>query len=179
MNNSFYYFFSATSQVLAAILALFGVFVVFKIQTIKNQLIGIGQSIADEVQSHIGWNTGNLFLTSKMRAEAYITALKMAIHMQDIKELQYIINEIENDNYGVYQEKYNKLYDFLKSLIKSTIYWSIFTAIIIIFCLTIIPLKNIVLSYNYCLYSSYSLVIVCLIFCFYKLISILKRSLIG
>jgi len=35
MSNSFYYFFSTTPQVLAAILALFGVFVIFKIQTLE------------------------------------------------------------------------------------------------------------------------------------------------
>ena len=48
MSNSFYYFFSATPQVLAGILALFGVFIIFKIQTLKSELIGIGQYILEK-----------------------------------------------------------------------------------------------------------------------------------
>lgn len=177
MSNSFYYFFSAVPQVLAAILALFGVFVVFKIQTIKTQLRGIGQSIIDEAQLYVNWR--NNYFTSQMKAEQFINALKKAILGHDIKELQRLINIIESDHYEIYKRKYNGLYDFLESLIKNTIYWSIFTAIIIIICLTLIPLGNVILGCNFFLYPSFGLVIICLIFCFYGLISILRKSLMS
>ncbi len=47
MSNSFYYFFSAVPQVMGGILALFGVFIVFKIQAIESNIIGIGQSLLE------------------------------------------------------------------------------------------------------------------------------------
>jgi hypothetical protein len=43
-SNSFYYFFSATAQVSGGILALYAVFVVFKIKTRKDELLGLGQA---------------------------------------------------------------------------------------------------------------------------------------
>lgn len=39
MENSFFYFFSATPQALAAILALFGFFLVFKLQSLKEEML--------------------------------------------------------------------------------------------------------------------------------------------
>ena len=57
-NNSFYYFFSTVPQVLGAVLALFGVFVIFKIQTIQQDLLGLAKSIMDEAN--------NLYLRSPL-----------------------------------------------------------------------------------------------------------------
>jgi len=49
MENSFYYFFSATPQVLATILALFGFFLIFKIQALKDELIVKASDILEYV----------------------------------------------------------------------------------------------------------------------------------
>jgi hypothetical protein len=48
MENSFYYFFSAVPQVLGGVLALFGVFVVFKVQSLKSQLLGIAKTFVQK-----------------------------------------------------------------------------------------------------------------------------------
>lgn len=53
MTNSFYYFFSAAAQVLAAILALFGVFVIFKIQSLTSELLEEGRKLEHIVTSKI------------------------------------------------------------------------------------------------------------------------------
>ncbi|MEI6048534.1 MAG: hypothetical protein WCS03_06515 [Bacteroidota bacterium] len=45
MENSFYYFFSSTPQVLGGIWALFGVFVLFKIQSLTTDLISISKEL--------------------------------------------------------------------------------------------------------------------------------------
>ncbi len=56
MNNSFYYFYSATPQVLSGVLALFGVFVIFKIQTIKSEILSIGLNIYENLIDSVGEN---------------------------------------------------------------------------------------------------------------------------
>lgn len=176
MTNSFYYFFSATPQVLAAILALFGVFVIFKIQIIKAQLFGIGQSIIDEVETR-RVNMKPSILNEKMKNISIITRIKKTIHRHDINELKDVISLIENQDFELYWREYNYVYYFHQSLIRSTINWSIFTAIIIIICLATIPFSDLILNHIYILYALFNVVIVCIIICFYRLILILKKSL--
>jgi hypothetical protein len=175
MDNSFYYFFSAAPQVLAAILALFGVFVVFKIQSIKNQLIGIGQSIIDEVQSPINWR--DIYLTKQMKTDAFINALKKGIHGYDIKGLQLNINLIESGFYEGHKKKYKTLSEFLDSLRKNTIIWSIFTAAIIIICLTILSQGDYFLSHPPLITITFWIIIGLILACFSGLIYILIKSL--
>ena len=51
MESSFYYFFSSTPQVLGGVLALFGVFVIFKIQALKDELLVQASDIRDFAHS--------------------------------------------------------------------------------------------------------------------------------
>lgn len=176
MESSFYYFFSATPQVLAGVLALFGVFVIFKIQTIKNQLIGIGQAIIDEVQ-RLNKLSRPLTLSEKLDTNLIINAMKKAINRNDIKELMGAIDLIESQHFGTSWRKYHDVYDFLNSLINNTLALSTFTAIIIVICLLIIPFGRIILCNPTILYILFTFIIVCISICFIGLISVLKRSL--
>jgi hypothetical protein len=56
------------------------------------------------------------------------------------------IDLLNNINYRFYGRNIHKLFDFRKTLIKRTIFWSIFTAIIIIVCLSVIPFGDIILN---------------------------------
>ena len=70
MSDSFYYFFSATPQVLGGILALFGVFVIFKIQTIKAELIASGQILHN--RGNLLYSTGGTSIVSgTLRGKVY------------------------------------------------------------------------------------------------------------
>lgn len=51
--NSIYYAFSAIPQVLAGAIALFGVFILFKVEEINKQLIGFGKSLLIEFDRDI------------------------------------------------------------------------------------------------------------------------------
>jgi len=175
MGNSFYYFFSATPQVLGGILALFGVFVIFKIQNLKSQMIGIGQSIVNEIPLDVRYL---ISLSDKEHTNTIIKDLEKSIQGHDIKNVRININRISNPYYGEYLNNFNGLYKFLHFLIKRTITWSIFTAGLIVLCLAVIPLGNYILNHSWFLYFSFGLVIVCLVYCFYGLISILRRSLL-
>jgi hypothetical protein len=174
MSNSFFYFFSATPQVLGAVLTLFGVFVIFRIQIIKSQLIGLGQSIIDEVPP--GQRIA-ISLNEKMKTSTIIDSLQKAIKRYNVKELKKNVNLIEHPLYDVYRRNYNDLFDFLESLISSTIKWSILTACIIVLCLSMLTTGTFIINHNWLLYISFGLVILCIIGCFYGLITILIKSL--
>ena len=132
-SSSFYYFFSATPQVLAGILALFGVFVIFKIQTIRKQLTGIGQSIIDEVTRLKITHT--VILNEKLNTNDILDYLNKAIHRDDIVGLKREIDLIDDQYFIIYWQRFNELYDFLQNLIRRTIIMTILTAFIILVCL--------------------------------------------
>lgn len=182
MSNSFYYFFSATPQVLGAILALFGVFVIFKIQGIKDELMSIGKVILSRVnylrQQFV--NKDNDIQREKTRLELDI---KMSIDDRDVNELKIILDkykgvEINQDKqYKTYKTRFKFTYQLLHSLIKETIYLSQITAFIIVLCLIIIPFGKLIECRPFILISLFVLIIGFIIYIFIKLISILKKSI--
>jgi hypothetical protein len=172
MSNSFYYFFSATPQVLAAILALFGVFVIFKVQILRTHMLGIGTSLS---------NYSAILSTSPITDipldDTYRDMLKVAVAISDVEGLRKHLNQIKNPHYLAFKHEFNKVYFSLLRLINSTICWSIVITSIILTCLIIIPFGCFLLKHFYLLYVLYGLVIVFSILCFYNLIRILRISL--
>lgn len=176
MESSFYYFYSATPQVLGGILALFGVFVIFKLQTIKNQLFGIGQAIIDEVLRRERLSRP-VILSNKMGTHTITNSMKKAINREDIKELKTAINLIESQDFGTSWRKYMDVYEFYHSLIRNTLIISAFTALVIVICLVILPFGEIIISNLKILWILFTLIISCIIICFAGLIYILYKSL--
>jgi hypothetical protein len=184
MNNSFYYFYSAIPQVLSGVLALFGVFVIFKIQTIKSEILSIGQSIYENLVDSVGdhrmdmKDTEWIYDTKKLRNLIYIS-----IECKDVKKLFNILygadykkaySSISSDDL---KEEIGKEYDFLRTLINETIKSFITTSVTIVACLIILPFGSSVLDHPVLLWALYSLIIVCVSYCFYKIIKILKQSI--
>lgn len=175
MSNSFYYFFSAVPQVLGGILALFGVFVIFKIQTIKSELTGIGKAILAESDMMIRIST--IKFSKKVSNPEVVASIKSKIDRNDFKGLRLILELIEYKDYAESIGRYQIVYDFLQSLISTSIYFSIFTSFIIILCLTIIPFGCLILSHANLLYSVYAFVIVSIGLCLSGLSYILIKTL--
>ena len=67
MENSFYYFFSAVPQVLGGVLALFGVFVLYKIQTLKDEQVSIASDI-NQILSETTYSALHEIEKHRMRA---------------------------------------------------------------------------------------------------------------
>lgn len=186
MESSFYYFFSATSQVLGGILALFGVFVIFKIKTLKDELLGIGQSLYDKADYAVRQKYAKL--SENQSSTGILDRIKLSIDIKNIKELKEPINSIDNPeclallnklygNFLIQRNRYNEIYQFHKKLILQTILWSIYTATVIIISLIILSEGDYFLN-HVCLLSYTFWTIICLIFvCFSGLIYILIRSL--
>ena len=185
MDNSFYYFFSATPQVLAGMLALFGVFVIFKIQNIKSELLSVGQVIYNYVLSLSGTMPIVIGVDDvrKMKLKAFRDLLNQWILSKDVKKLRDQINKIDDkeicEDYAFqeFKKKYEKEYSFLINIINDTVKSSIFTAIIIIVCIMIIPFGNIIICHPIILNALFGAVIICVGIIFYKLIKILKISI--
>jgi hypothetical protein len=197
MENSFYYFFSATPQVLAAVLALFGVFVIFKIQTIKSELLSFGQIINSRVEYFISRDMPKMYLMDNYSVRSEIkTNVYKCIQSQDMKFLNVILYNIsdevvhdeqlesdilqdikEDTNFLIFKHKFIKEYSFLQDLIDDTISFSKITAVIIVICLIAIPIGNILLCQTVILYTLFGFIVVSMSYCFYGLITILKKSL--
>jgi TRAP-type uncharacterized transport system fused permease subunit len=181
MSNSFYYFFSATPQVLGAILALFGVFVIFKIEAIKSQLKGIGQSIIKDMGTNLKDDfllTGNTVLRDKaQKSDSEINDIKMSIFRNDINGLKSDIDKLDKVIYSSFQSNYNEVYKSLKSLICNTIIWSILTIVVILGCLTILSQGGYFLTHCSLLSYTIWIIIGLICTCFSGLIYILIKSL--
>ena len=177
MSNSFYYFFSATSQVLGTVLALFGVFVIFRIQSIKDNMIGIGQSLLERLERLSAKQSQSFKLPQGYTFANYKRTLKNAITRKDIDNLKDKIELNTNQQYKYYNRNIIKLENLLNDLIKNTIRWSISTAVFIIICLLILPFGNFFLCHKCFLYSIFLIAISGITFIFFNLISILKNSL--
>jgi hypothetical protein len=178
-SNSFYYFFSATPQVLAAILALFGVFVIFKLQSLSVELIAQASRISEFIQTYSTANDTDKILEGRKLATSLIMEL---IHTKNLKQIKYSI-EMNNDPlitknliYQFMKDDYDRLYADHQSLRNETIYSTIFTAIIIIICLGIIPFGKWLILNPVILFIIFGVVIICIGISFYKLISILIKS---
>jgi hypothetical protein len=184
MSNSFYYFFSAVPQVLGGILALFGVFVIFKIQGLKKQLIGIGRSLINVVED-IYQEDVRLHNDHRMTSLTGITAtvIRESVLREDTYEINALLKKITivvsefKEEFEIYKRLYLSVYEGIQSLVKRTIFWSVFTAAIIIFCLASIPFACLILKFPYLLYIIFFAVIVSIGLSFCGLISILKRAL--
>jgi hypothetical protein len=177
MDNSFYYFFSSTPQVLGGILALFGVFIIFKLQSLKTELLAISKSIYDK-----GWYLNQTFNNLKINKEgsnnSLLTRIKELYESNNIDQLKEKLSIMEaNDNYDSARTKYFLIYDNYRSLIKLTIIWSIFTSITIIICLGSIPFGCYILQHNTLKHISFYTIILFIIICFIGFIYILIKAL--
>jgi hypothetical protein len=176
MENSFYYFFSSAPQVLSGILALFGVFVIFKIQSLKENLLGSGQEILDEFERR-----PDIQNTVQKSNEYLVFRLKKAIHKHDIYLLKTHIKDIiaivNTPSFKQLEEIYNQKLIFLNLLVKNTIISSIITAILIVICLTILPFGKILLNNACILFLVFATILLCISYCIFTLVRILIKSL--
>jgi len=177
IDNSFYYFFSATPQVLAAILALFGVFVIFKIDTIKKQLIGIGKSILEELRTYRYKDGKELQLNPKLQNTSIVKQIEKSIIREDIVGLKRSISLVINMHFVIYWGRYDEVYEFHQNLIRRTILLSVFTAFFILLCLSIIPFGSYILKHPFLNYYFFFFVIDGIFVCLYVFIYLLIKSI--
>jgi|WetSurMetagenome_2_1015567.scaffolds.fasta_scaffold399711_1 hypothetical protein len=175
MENSFYYFFSAVPQVLGGILALFGVFIIFKLQTLNGEILIKG---GEFVQYYIG-HTKTPDPTSSAILEINAYKLRDAIKSGNLKLFKILLDNIRDDLIKE-SEKYielNNLYKLGPNLQDATIIYSILTAAIIVICLSIIPFSQFFQNHTGLLKLAFGLTIFLIIICFVYLINILNTSL--
>lgn len=180
MENSFFYFFSATPQVLGAVLALFGVFVVFKLQSLKTLLIDIAKDVVkvldhfqpnkvdiDKIYKAIDENKmEDLYKTISILSDGFF-----AIELNLTAPLGTIIN------YGNNKVRFVTLYFIYRNIIDTTITTTIFTVVIIVTCLAMLPFVHILKDCPIILYSICGIVIICIIYILVRLIYVLKKAI--
>lgn len=173
MENSFYYFFSAVPQVLGGVLALFGVFVVFKVQSLKSQLLGIGNAVIIKAKT---LNSVSQIVDGAWKSIT-ISEIQSYVEKNDVEGLGDIIKSLSNVQFSVFRDNYLIIHSFLKSLITKTINASIYTATIVLIALTLIPFGTFFLNHKVLLYILFFAMLIAIGRCFYLFIDILKLSL--
>jgi hypothetical protein len=180
MENSFYYFFSATPQVLAGVLALFGVFIIFKIQNKTTELLSIASELKQYIFTYSDANDTN---ESRTARAIFYSEIDWNIQNKKIIALERMLRE-DAEALVKHSERYlvlNATWDiaYLGLIInkKLTIYSSIITAVVIIVCLAIIPFGKLLISHTILLFFIFSIIILCTAVIFYILITILKWAI--
>ncbi|MGD0757050.1 MAG: hypothetical protein ABR927_18540 [Bacteroidales bacterium] len=179
MKDSFYYFFSATPQVLGGILALFGVFVLFKIQSLSTEMTTVISELFHFLKNQYLRFNDDLRIN---KGGDLLNELERSIQSKNITNLKSAIDtysELLNNNATIENNvrKFNALNLVYRELINDTIRASIFTAIIIILCLAVIPFETLIICNSIILYFLFIAVIISISLIFYTLISILKKAL--
>jgi len=178
LSNSFYYFFSAVPQILGAVLALFGVFVLFKLQSLSTEIIG-------ELPSFYNFLNTRTIQEDQDAEERRIDLwydVEKGIRTKNIKALKTSVDANApaiakyKDIIG-YTEKFYKVYSEYDWLIKQTIRASTFTAAIIITCLVILPLSGLIIPHPYLLYGLFTITVLSVARTFTMLVIILKKSI--
>jgi hypothetical protein len=173
MENSFYYFFSAVPQVLGGVLALFGVFIVFKVQSLNSELYSIGSAVITK---------GNQLINVKEIAKGVMKHVTMAeigscVDKADLKGLSEQFTTITDIQFMVFKDVFNEKYSFLKMIIQRTIFASIYTAIVIFTALTMIPFGTFMTDHPIVLNIIFLIMGVSIGMSFYLFIRILRTSL--
>jgi hypothetical protein len=175
-SNSFYYFFSAIPQVLGAILALFGVFSVFKVQSVKDQIIGIAKTISKNSRTTPiitgRYTEGN---QQRTRTMSY-SLIDEKIEKNDIKGLYELFKDKSPEGYGNYFQNITKHYEELKSFISQIQNASIFTGITILVTLATLPFGFVFLAQIWLLYILFFIIICGIGYSLFLFIKILKMS---
>lgn len=180
MENSFYYFFSSAAQVLAGILALFGVFVIFKVQALTTELTSTASKLQEFATSFSDRNDDNTILTIR---HSFQLTLKTWIQSRNISKIKYILDMNADDilkrniQFNVLSVDFNQTYDIYANLIKHTIRSTVFTGFILLFCLAIIPFGKWIVCLPYILFPIFITTIISIVVSFRQLYLILKKSL--
>jgi hypothetical protein len=163
MNNSFYYFFSATPQVLGAIMAMFGVLIMFKTQSIKDTLFGYGQTLIFEIEEiNNTIQSKRIILSKKRNNTEFIKNLKKFMYEKNLQFIYASMIELEKENFAVGKyifDGFEQEVKRLEKIIRNTIQYSIMSLCIIAFSLCIIPFYSLINNHPLLLLGSYVIVI--------------------
>jgi hypothetical protein len=179
MESSFFYFFSSDPQVLSGVLALFGVFVIFKIQTLKDELLVQANDIFEFIRH---FNDKNDTIEGDKRRHITNKLIFKKIQKKNINDLSILLGfehddlVRNNDQFKVLYRNYKSIHSIYQKLIADAVGSSIFDAIIIVICLAVIPFEKWIICNPVLLFCSYTVVILSIVILFYKLLSILKKS---
>jgi hypothetical protein len=173
----FYYFLSTISQVLGCFLGLYGLFTVFKIQELKNDMIGLSKTIKKFMKNES--NIETIVLTQ----EKILNLLSDSIKASNIFQIDGIIKSISDSRLKPRVDYYTKQYEFYKEFKNKAINTSIFAAITIIISLFFIIIGQMLPDFSnitpfnetHIVFSI--IILVCSSICIFKFIKILKMSM--
>ncbi|HPQ79571.1 MAG TPA: hypothetical protein PLG47_03915 [Candidatus Dojkabacteria bacterium] len=180
VGNSFFYFFSAVPQVLAATMALFGVFVIFKVQNLKDEMLGTANNLNIFMK-----NFSDARDTASITSERFdkCTLIENCIKSKDVYLLRLTILHnldsvtMQRDEFKLCQRHFAKLIVLFQLLKKSTIVLTALSGFIIILCLSTIPLSNFMNLHPLLLKWLFIFIIILLFFVLSGLIVILSFAL--
>lgn len=183
LSNSFFYFFSAVPQVLGAILGLFAVFVLFRIQTLKDDLINLASEFIELLNS---LEKAKNVEIEKKRTDV-IKILTNAIQVKNILIIHFYIekmvlntmNKDDKEHIDLCKKMingYNTIHTLRESFPKKIILLSTFTAFVILLCLSVIPFACCIFAHPVLLDWLFIITVIAVIVCFVLLINILRKS---
>lgn len=170
MSNSFYYFFSATPQVLATITGLFGVIVIFQIQKIRRNMFGRAQGIINMLKNDVKEKVCDFNSN-----EEIIRELEIGILQDELITINHYLNDIKKSvnthlDYSILV--YDSYKNYLKNIIKNAINSTLISIITIVCALILIPFGEIIINNPFIIVMSFSIISILIVVCciFYYLL---------
>jgi hypothetical protein len=179
MENSFYYFFSAVPQVLGAIMALFGVFVLFKLQQLSTGLLILGENLHNAAN-----NTSQSHKTDEVtRLLKLVRGVAKEVKYKNINGINQILISntatIAEDSplFVDIRKEFFSTYKLYSDMINKTKRSTIVSACTIVFCFSLLPFGKWITCNQILLFIMFFVVLVSVGIIFYQLIKILKIAL--
>lgn len=176
-SNTLYYTFNAMPQVLAAIAAIIGAFTHFRINNLKEYLIGDGKSVLSR-WGEIGYKFPNEQDNEKQKKRMIDAVERKSI--PEIKDVIRLLRDIEkNEGYSkkdrpgglqyLYEDRFCGTESHIKKLKERTIYIIGFSFITIILSIVSLGLIDIIVS-STCIYVKYTVLWINMLFFILSLI---------
>lgn len=182
MENSFYYFFSATPQVLGGVLALFGIFMIFKIERLQIEILGLSKNIQSEIMT-VNNSKG---LINWVMLNEFFDAFQESNSIENFESINYNAQRLEIwiKEQGAGNSKYFKGCSTIitktgirKLIIKESAVATKYIICTIILCLGILPFGNWIIVHPVFLWTFFATVITMLVYCFSKFYNVFRLSL--
>lgn len=179
METAYYYFFSAVPQVLAGIMALFGVFVLFKLQALSNELSPIVDTIYHSIRFPVQNEPSDV-------KEIRIKLAKLCSEASNNKSYKPIADYFKTfdngifstyPNYSIFSDRFKAISHVYRDLIERTIFATVFTGCIIVICLILLPFAKFISCNYYIVFTLFAIIIISISIVFYFLFMILIKSL--
>lgn len=149
----------------------------FKIQSYTTELLTIGQELRKDLLTFTNKKESIESLQERNKLIPEVAKGVLTKNVTYLHEALKANHEYQATSFLEIRSRFDRVYALYSELVDRTIKSAILTGIVIVFCLSMIPLGEWIYSKPILLYTVFSVTVLAVIIIFYKFITILKNAL--